>query len=131
MIERWARLMRSTGQEILEGSDVVGARATAQAGSEQKMVESSEQQRELWLMEALRTRRPHLPQQPEQIERFRMATEAQTSDGGAEIWRMATQTYGENELQDLKDGQFATSENVGAAHDGFLAFCQCRFFLVV
>ena len=67
--------------------------------------------RELWLMEAIPTRRPHLPhlpQQPEQIERLRthlrrMAKEAQTNEGCAEIWRMATQTYGENELQDLKD----------------------------
>ena len=64
--------------------------------------------RELWLMEALPTRRPHLPQQPEQIERLRThlrrtANEAQTDEGRAEIWEMATQTYGEPELQVLKD----------------------------
>ena len=64
--------------------------------------------RELSLMEAIPTRRPHLPQQPEQIERLRthlrrMAKEARTNEGCAEIWRLATQTYGESELQDLKD----------------------------
>ena len=64
--------------------------------------------RELWLMEALPTRRPHLPQQPEQIERLRthlrrMASEAQTEEGRAEIREMATQTHGEPELQVLKD----------------------------
>ena len=64
--------------------------------------------RELWLVGALPTRRPHLPQQPEQIERLRthlrrMATEAQTEEGRAEIWEMATQTHGELELQVLKD----------------------------
>ena len=41
---------------------------------------------ELWLMEALPTRRPHLPQQPEQIERLRthlrrMANEARDRGG--------------------------------------------------
>ena len=64
--------------------------------------------RKLWLVEALPTRRPHLPQQPEQVERLRtnlrrMANEAQTDEGRAEIWEVATQTYGEPELQVLKD----------------------------
>ena len=59
-------------------------------------------------MEALPTRRPHLPQQPEQIERLRthlrrMASEAQTEEERAEIWEVATQTYGEPELHVLKN----------------------------
>ena len=58
-------------------------------------------------MEALPTRRPHLPQQPEQIERVRthlrrMAKEAREEEDRAEIWEMATQMYGEPELQALK-----------------------------
>ena len=57
-------------------------------------------------MEALPTRRPHLPQHPEQIERLRahlrrMTNKAQTDEGRAEIWEMAIQTYGEPELQVL------------------------------
>ena len=35
-----------------------------------------------------------------------MAKGAQTNEGCAEIWRMATQNYGENELQDLKDAHW-------------------------
>ena len=59
-------------------------------------------------MEALPTRQPHLPQQPEQIERLRgqllgMANEAPAEKDRAEIWEMATQEYGEPELQVLKD----------------------------
>ena len=64
--------------------------------------------RELWLMEALPTRRPHLAQQPEQMERLcthlrRMANEARAEKDRAEIWEMATQEYGEPELQTRKD----------------------------
>ena len=75
----------------------------AQNGQGHKMVECVEQQ-----MEALPTRRTHLPQQREQIERLRthlrrMANEAPTDEGRSEIWEMATQTYGEPELQVLKD----------------------------
>ena len=59
-------------------------------------------------MEALPTRRPHLPQQPEQIVRLRthlcgMANEARAEEDRAEIWEMATHTCGEPELQVLKD----------------------------
>ena len=68
------------------------------------MVESAEQQ----IARAVVDGRPHLPQQPEQIERVRthlrrMAKEAQTDEESAEIWKMATMTYGEAELQDLTD----------------------------
>ena len=52
---------------------------SAQDGQGYEMVEDtrwwrvlSNRLRELWLMEALPTRRPHLPQQPEQIERLRV-----------------------------------------------------------
>ena len=100
MDERWALHVRCAEQEILEGP--------AQDTRWWRML--SNRLCELWFMQALPTRRP---QQPEQIERLRahlcrMVTEAQTSDGGAEIWRTATQTHGENELQDLRDVHWKT-----------------------
>ena len=59
-------------------------------------------------MESLPTRRPHLPLQPEKIERLRtqlrrVANEARTDVGRAKMWGMATQTYGKAKLQELKD----------------------------
>ena len=51
-------------------------------------------------MEALPTRRPLLPQQLEQIERLRTHLRRMAH---AEIWEMATQTFGEAEPQVLKD----------------------------
>ena len=131
--KRWTQLMQSTEQEILGGCDLLGDEARAHTGrgvaprcvirnlepakshNRSRMARDprwwrvlSNRLRELWLMEALPTRRPHLPQQPEQIERLRthlrrMANEAQRDEGRAEIWEMATQTCGENELQVLKD----------------------------
>ena len=120
MAERWARFVQSTEQEILGRCDVIGAEAQRCAGrgsaprwvirkvaraksrNRRRLARDtrwwrvlSNRLRELWLMEALPTRRPHLPPNLEQIERLRthlgrMATEAQTSDGGAEVWRKAT-----------------------------------------
>ena len=111
MDERWTQLMQSTEQEILGGCDVLGDEARACTGRGTaprwviKKVEPrsrttgpewprtrdgggflSNRLRELWLLEDLPTRRSHLPQQPEQIERLRaqlrrMAKEAQTDDG--------------------------------------------------
>ena len=131
--ERWTQLMQCTEREILGGCDILGDEARAYKGrglaprwvirkvapaksySRPRMARDtrwwrvlSNRLRELWLMEALPTRRPHLPQQPEQIERlrgqlFRMANEAPAEKDRAEIWEMATQEYGEPELQVLKD----------------------------
>ena len=126
--------MRSTEQEVLGGADLVGVEALRHMGrgaakrwvtrklAPQKTHNRprlardtrwwrvlSNRLRELLLMEPLLSRRPHLPQQLEQIERLRvhlhiMATEAQAAgDWSAEFWRIATQTCGENELLDLKD----------------------------
>ena len=116
--------MQSTWQEILGGCDVIGAEAQANVGSggaprwvirkvepakshnRPRMARDtrwwrvlSNRLRKLWLMEL---------QQLEQIERLRtharrMAKEAQTDEGRAEIWEMATQTCGDAELQVLKD----------------------------
>ena len=86
MNEPWAQLMRSTEQEILEGSDVVGAEAHRHMGrvaaprwvTRKVALEKSRNRprlawdtrwwsvlsnrlRQLRLMEALPTRRPHLP----------------------------------------------------------------------
>ena len=133
MDERWTQLMQSAEQEILGGCDVLGNEARARMGrgaaprwvirkvalakshNRPRMAKDtrwwrvlSNRLRELWLMEVLPTRRPHLPQQLKQIERLRthlrrMTSEAQTEEGRAEIWEMVTQTYGEPELQVLKD----------------------------
>ena len=117
MDERWTQLMQSTVLEILEGCDILGNEALAHMGrgaaprwvirivapakSHNRMARDtrwwrvlSNRLRELWLMEALPTRRPHPPQQLEQIERLRtqlrrMATEAQTEEERAEMWEMA------------------------------------------
>ena len=131
--ERWTQLMQCTEREILGGCDILGDEARAFLGrglaprwvirkvapakscNRPRMARDtrwwrvlSNRLRELWLMEALPTRRPHLPQQPEQIERLRgqllrMANEAPAEKDRAEIWEMATQEYGEPELQVLKD----------------------------
>ena len=94
---RRAWLMRSTEQEILEGADVVVAEALRCTGTgaapwwvTRKVRPPKSRNRpmlardtrwwrvlsnrllELWLMEALPARRPHLPQRPEQIERLRV-----------------------------------------------------------
>ena len=110
----------------LGGCDVIGAEAhayTGRGGAPRWVIRKvepanshnmpttsrlSNRLRELWLMEVLPTRRPQLPQQPEQTERLRahlrrMANEAQTYEGRAEIWEMPNQTYGEAELQVLED----------------------------
>ena len=127
------QLMQCTEREILGGCDILGDEARAHMGrgltprwvirkvapaksyNRPRMSRDtrwwrvlSNRLRELWLMEALPTRRPHLPQQPEQIERLRgqllrMANEAPAEKDRAEIWEMATQEYGEPELQVLKD----------------------------
>ena len=131
--ERWTQLMQCTEREILGGCDILGDEARAYMGrglaprwvirkvapaksyNRPRMARDtrwwrvlSNRLRELWLMEALPTRRPHLPQQPGQIERLRgqllrMANEAPVEKDRAEIWEMATQEYGEPELQVLKD----------------------------
>ena len=133
MDQRWTLLMQGTEQEILGGCDLLGDEARAYMGRGdaprwvfKKVAPAksynrpriardttwwrvlSNRSRELWFMEALPTSRPHLPQQPEQIERLRahlrrMAKEAHADEDRAEIWEMATQTYGEPELQVLKD----------------------------
>ena len=133
MDERWRQLMQCTEREILGGCDILGNEARAHMGrgltprwvikkvapaksyNRPRMAREtrwwrvlSNRLRELWLLEALPTRRPHLPQQPEQIERLRvrlrgMADEARAEKDGAEIWETATQEYGEPELQTLKD----------------------------
>ena len=99
MDERWTQLMHSTEQEILGGCDVLGneARAHMSRGAAprwmiRKVAPAKSHNRPrmardtrwwrvlsnrlqyLLLMEALPTRRPHLPQQPEQIERLRTLT---------------------------------------------------------
>ena len=93
MDERWTQLMQCTEQEILGGCDILGDEARAYMGrgcaprwvirkvapaksyKRPRMARDtrwwrvlSNRLRELWLMEALPTRRPHLPQQPKQIE---------------------------------------------------------------
>ena len=133
MDERWTQLMQCTEREILGGCDILGdeARACMGRGLAPRWVIRkvaplksynrpriardtrwwrvlSNRLRELWLVETLPTRRPHLPHQPEQIERLRgqllrMANEAPAEKDRAEIWQMATQEYGEPELQVLKD----------------------------
>ena len=138
MDERRKQLMQDTGQEILGGCDVLGKEVRAHMGrgaaprwvirkvepakshNRPRMASNtrrwrvlSNRLREFWLLEALPTRRPHLPQQPEQIERLRthlrrMANEAQTDEGRAKISEMATQTYGEPQLQVLKDVHWKT-----------------------
>ena len=127
------QLMLCTEREILGGRDILGDEARAYMGQEALLGGSSgklrpqsrhnrpriardtrwwrvlsNRLRELWLMEFLPTRRPYLPRQPEQIERLRthlrrMANEARAEEDHVEIWEMATQTYGEPELQVLKD----------------------------
>ena len=77
--------------------------------------------RELWLMEALPTRRPHLPQQPEQIWRLRrhltlMAVQASTGFWNGEILRAAMCSYGEDELRDLKDLHWKALEMLDKLH---------------
>ena len=92
MDEGWEWLMHCTEREILECADIVGAGALEHMGRgssprwvTKKVVPQKAHNRsklapdtrwwrvlcnrlrELWLMEALPTRRPHLPQQPEQI----------------------------------------------------------------
>ena len=125
MDERWTQLMQCTEREILGGCDILGDEARAYMGrglaprwvirkvapaksyNRPRMARDtrlSNRLRDLWLMEALPTRRPHLPQQPEEIERLRgqllrMANEAPAEKDRAEIWEMATQEYGEPELQ--------------------------------
>ena len=105
MDERWTQPMQCTEQEILGGCDILGdeARAYMGRGSAPRWVIRkvdwprmardtrwwrvlSNRLRELWLMEALPTRRPYLPQQPEQIVRLRMhlrrmANEARAGNG--------------------------------------------------
>ena len=133
MDERWRQLMQCTEREILGGCDILGDEARGHMGrgltprwvirkvapaksyNRPRMARDtrwwralSNRLRELWLMEALPTRRPHLPQQPELIEWLRvhlrrMANEARAEKDCAEIWEMATQEYGEPELQVLKD----------------------------
>ena len=97
MDECWTQLMQSTEREILGGCDILGDEARAHMGqgltprwvikkvapaksfNRPRMARDtrwwrvlSNRLRELWLMEALPTRRPHLHQQPEQIERLRV-----------------------------------------------------------
>ena len=90
------------------GNQASGAREIAQ-GPGYVMVESSEQQIAGGSVDGTFTHKTAaFAAGAGQIERLRahlrrMATEVQTSDGGAEIWRMATQTYRENELQDPQD----------------------------
>ena len=119
MDERWRQVMQCTEREFLGGCDILGDEARAHTGRGltprwARMARDtrwwrvlSNRLRELWWMEALPTRRPHLPQ-PKQIERLRvhlrrMANEARAEKDRAEIWEMATQEYGEPELQILKD----------------------------
>ena len=112
MGERWTQLMHCTEREILGGCNILGDEASynrpRMARDTRWWRVLNNRLRELWLMEALPTRRPHLPQQPEQIERLRvhlrrMVNEARAEKDRAEIWEMATQEYGEPELQVLKD----------------------------
>ena len=117
MDESWKQLMQCTEREILGGCDILGDEARAHMGrglTPRRVIKKvapaksynrprmardtrwwrvlSNRLRELWLMEALPTRRPHLPQQPEQIERLRV-----------HLRRMANEARGEPELQTLKD----------------------------
>ena len=132
MDERWGQVMQCTEREILGGCDILGDDARAHTGqgdaprwvirkvapaksyNRPRMARDTRWWRvlsnrmwELWLMEALPTRLPPLPQ----IERLRthlrrMANEARAEEDRAEIWEMATQTDGEPELQ-VPSGQIA------------------------
>ena len=146
MDERWEWLMYCTECEILESADVVGVGARAHMGRgalprwvTRKVVPQKAHNRpkpaadtrwwrilcnrlrELWLMEALPTRRPHLPQQPEQIQRLRrqltlMAVQASTDSWSGEIMEAVTCTYGEDELRDLKDLHWRALETLDKLH---------------
>ena len=121
--ERWEWLMRCT--ELRQGTGTHGQGSSSQVGDQKGSAAEGAQHaraaqdtgwwrvlcnrlRELWLIEALPTKRAHLPQQPEQVRRLRvhlcrMATQTSSSSWSAEIWRTAMCSYGEAELQDLKD----------------------------